>query len=111
VIFAAFLIFLGFFVFYIVLPFFDRSYKNQTIIAAPEKREKLIYRKEEILKAISDLEYDFKLKKMAETDYLQLKEKLSREAIEVMKQLDSVEGLTRQNAVRFDAAKGRKISS
>lgn len=111
-IFAAFLIVVGFFALYIILPFFDRAYKNRMIKPIEEKRENLLNRKEEILHAINDLEYDFKMKKMTETDYLQLKENLTGEAIGLMKQLDSVEGLTKENAVRFDAAaKDRKVGS
>jgi hypothetical protein len=96
---AVFLLLVGGFALYIILPLFDRNYKNKKVGALPqEERESLQYKKDEVLAALNDLEYDFKMKKMNEPDYLQLKEKLTHEAIEVMKRIDSLDSPSHKNA-------------
>jgi hypothetical protein len=75
-------------VFYVLSPFFERAFRKRRLVAEADVHQNLLFRKEEILSALSDLEYDYQMKKMSESDYLQLKEKLRQEAIEIMKKLD-----------------------
>ena len=85
------------FVLYLLFAFFEKEYAKKRLSPVSGERENLQFRKEEILGAISDLEYDFEMKKITEADYLQLKEKLSREAVQVMKKLDDTGAGTAKN--------------
>jgi hypothetical protein len=93
-----FFLVVAFFVAYIISAFFEKASQKETASASIEK-EDLRYRKEEVLSAINDLEYDFKMKKMTEADYLQIKSRLSAQAVEIMKKLDELEGKSLENAV------------
>lgn len=88
------------FAFYVLSPLFSREWSKKRIESVSD-RENLLYKKEEIFSSLNDLEYDFKLKKVNETDYLQLKDHLKQEAIEIMKKLDNMDGLAKENAVSF----------
>ena len=88
----------AFFVAYIISAFFEKASQKESSSAFHEK-EDLRYRKEEVLGAINDLEYDFKMKKMSEADYLQIKSRLSAQAVEIMKKLDELEGKSLENVV------------
>ena len=88
---AAFIIVAAFFAVYILLPFWEASFSKKRLEYAGTEKENLVLRKNEILEAISDLEYDFKMQKVNQADYDQLKEKLMKEAVEIMKQLDTLE--------------------
>ena len=93
---------------YALFPFFETEYKNRKLPRGSTDRENFMYRKEEILTALNDLEYDFKMKKMAEDDYAQLKEKFTREAIEVIKKLDQSERKTDIHAGRAGARESKR---
>lgn len=111
---AVFLLLVAGFALYTILPFFDPNYKNKRVGALPqEERQSLQYRKDEVLAALNDLEYDFKMKKMNEPDYLQLKEKLTREAIDVMKKIDSFDSTSHKNAApsRKPGRQNRRVGS
>jgi hypothetical protein len=95
------------FALYVLAPLVSKAWKAQTL-QVDHGRQDLLYRKEEILLSLSDIEYDYKMKKIGEADYQQGKENLKKDAIEVMKKLDTVEGLARENAVRFPAGEKRK---
>ena len=88
---AAFLLLAAFFALYIAMPFFEDGYRRRKLEFSDSKKENLTHSKDEILEAIRDLEYDYKMQKMTEQDYLLLKESLTKEAVEIMKQLDSLE--------------------
>ena len=75
---------------YAILPFFDKNFRNKHLPGGTGQREDLILRKEEVLTALNDLEYDFRMKKIGEPDYLQTKETLTREAIDLMKRADEL---------------------
>src|SRR5262249_21125947 len=92
---------------YVLAPLVSKAWKSK-ILQADHGRQDLLYRKEEILLSLSDIEYDYKMKKIGEADYQQLKESLKKEAIDVMKKLDTVEGLAKENAVRFPTGEKRK---
>ena len=97
----------GFFVFYIATPFFQKAFTKKGWDASSADRENLVHRKEEILEAIRDLEYDYHMRKITESDYLQLKENLARQAVAVMKKLDTVEGKESLAANRRSSTKLR----
>jgi hypothetical protein len=75
---------------YTIFAFFEKAYAGKRLPPTHGDLENLKFRKEEILAAMSDLEYDFEMKKITEADYLQLKENLTREAVRVMKKLDEI---------------------
>ncbi len=104
---VAFYVVAGFFAFYIFSPFLERAYRNRRLSVGAVADENLMFRKEQILGALNDLEYDFKMKKMTEPDYEQLKEKLTREAIDVMKKLEQPE----KSAGPHEAERKRKVHS
>jgi hypothetical protein len=102
----------GLFAWYALAPYFDRNYRGVRLDEGSRERDNLIFRKGEVVEALNDLEYDYKMKKMAEADYKNLKEKLTQEAIELMKKIDEVQGVAHTNAVRFaPRSKARKIRS
>ena len=102
-----FFVLLAAFALYVLTPLVSKVWRSRTL-QADHGRQDLLYRKEEILLSLSDIEYDYKMKKIGEADYQQIKESLKREAIEVMKKLDTVEGLAKENAVRFPTGEKRK---
>lgn len=88
---AAFILVAAFFAFYILLPFWESPFRKKRLDYAGSEKENLILRKDEILEAMSDLEYDFKMQKVNQDDYNHLKENLTKEAVEIMKKLDTLE--------------------
>lgn len=100
-----FLIF-GLFAAYAFAPLLDKALRNKPILVDAE-REELLFRKEEVLDALNDLEYDLKMKKMSVEDYKHLKEGLTQQAVELMKKLDDVEGAANKNAVNFQPRKAK----
>ena len=88
---GVFILLAAFFAAYILMPFFDRGFKNRSLNTGETEKESLAHRKDQILEAIRDLEYDHKMQKITDQDYDQLKEKLTKEAVEIMKRLDSLE--------------------
>jgi hypothetical protein len=75
------------FCWYVFSPLFDRSYRGKRLDFASSGIENLRLRKQEILGAINDLEYDMKMQKMSPADYQLMKEKLLREGAEVLEAL------------------------
>lgn len=104
---VAFYLVVGFFALYVLSPFFERSFRNRKLASSAVAQENLMFRKEEILGALDDLEYDYKMKKMTEPDYDQLKEKLTGEAIDVMKKLEQ----PGKSAAPHEAERDRKVHS
>ncbi len=97
----------GFFTIYVLSPFFERSFRNRKLASSAVAQENLMFRKQEILGALDDLEYDYKMKKMSASDYDQLKEKLTGEAIDVMKKLEQ----PGKSAAPHEAEQKRKARS
>ncbi len=81
----------GLFLTYILAPFFSQPFRNKRLPADSSQLENLRFKKDEVLSAIEDVKYDYRMKKITEADYLQANEKLSREAVEVMKKIDQLE--------------------
>jgi hypothetical protein len=106
-----FILIAGLFVLYIALPFFDKSFREKKVSIAQNERENLVYQKEELLGAITDLEYDYTMKKMTEADYLQQKEKLMQETVEIMKKLDALEDPEKHHAADIARKKQDKVKS
>lgn len=96
-----------FFAVYALLPFFDNNYRNKRLSGGTGERENLILRKEEVLTALNDLEYDFRMKKIGEPDYLQMKETLTREAIDLMKRADGLTAPAKSQAQTSDASRAK----
>jgi hypothetical protein len=107
VIWFLFILIAVFFALYAILPFFAKEFRNKRIATGGEELENILHRKEEVLSALNDLEYDFRLHKIGEPDYLQLKEKLTLEAIELMKQADELAGHSPRKAANANTAKLR----
>jgi hypothetical protein len=97
----------AFFVVYAILPFFDKNYRNKHLPGSTGERENLLLRKEEVLTALNDLEYDFRMKKIGEPDYLQTKEILTREAIDLMKSADELAAPAKTQAQTSDASRAK----
>jgi hypothetical protein len=96
-----------FFAVYAILPLFDQDYRNKRLPGETGERENTILRKEEVLTALNDLEYDFRLKKIGEPDYLQMKETLTREAIDLMKRADELTAPAKSQAQTSDASRAK----
>jgi len=76
------------------LPLFGKLPRN--ILFAPldpanEEFKHLLVRKEEVLLAIKDLEFDWKTDKVSEEDYSEMKNKLESEAMSLLERLDQLE--------------------
>lgn len=95
------------FALYAILPFFDKNFRNKHLAGGTGERENLVLRKEEALTALNDLEYDFRMKKIGEPDYLQMKETLTREAIDLMKRADELAAPAKSQAQTPDASRAK----
>jgi hypothetical protein len=75
---------------WVMIPLFT-SLKAEPASAAGPMPE-LYLAKERAYDSIRDLEFDYHSGKLSESDYLEIKEGLQREALEAMKNLESQEG-------------------
>jgi hypothetical protein len=96
---AVFLLIAAFFAVYILMPFFEETFRKKRLDFGEAEVEELRQKKEQVLEALRDLEYDYKMQKMTELDYKNLKEKLTQQAVEIMKTLDSLEKGSKANAI------------
>ena len=62
--------------------------EREKVRSATGEKADLLSRKEMLLASLKDLEDDRETDKISEHDYMQLKNKLSAQAIEIMKKLD-----------------------
>ena len=92
---------------YAILPFFDQNFRNKHLPGGTGERENLLLRKEEVFTALNDLEYDFRMKKIGEPDYLQMKETLTRDAIDLMKRADELAAPAKSQAQTSDASRAK----
>jgi len=97
-IYAALILLVGFFIFYILSAFFEAGFRKKKLDAATADGENLLLKKDAILEALRDLEYDFKLQKVSERYYQQLRENLTRDAVNVIKQLETIKGTRQKDA-------------
>jgi DNA-directed RNA polymerase subunit F len=58
--------------------------------------KRLLRKKETIYENIKDLEFEYKMGKLSDEDFLRLRNDLSREAYEVMTQIDAIQPETLQ---------------
>ena len=58
-----------------------------------EDTERLLLQKEMLYGAIRDLDFDFQTGKVDQKDYAELRQQLSREAVQILRQLDAVDTL------------------
>jgi|SRR5687768_10337834 hypothetical protein len=87
---AAFILIAGFFAIYTLLPYFEQNYRKKRLEFDETELENLTHRKNEILEALRDLEYDHKMRKISDQDYIQVKESLTQQAVDAMKEMDSL---------------------
>ena len=87
----AFILIVGLFSWYVFSPLFTGAFKNTRWNPEHTETEQLRLRKQEILVALNDLEYDVKMKKMSDADYLQIREGLMREGSAVIEALHKLE--------------------
>jgi hypothetical protein len=106
-----FLCFAAFLAIYTITPFLDKSLRKIELPQGYNEKQNLLYQKEEVLGAIQDLEYDYTMKKMTEADYLQQKEKLIQEAVELLKKLDKIEEPETRHAADSAGNKHAKVRS
>jgi hypothetical protein len=85
----AFVIVVGLLLVYVVSGLYSKEHRN-VILEAPGTDD-LRLRKQEILAGLSDLEYDFQMKKMKEEDYRQEKEKLLADGAGILKKLEEIQ--------------------
>lgn len=57
--------------------------------AAADAHEELLATRRELLAAIKDLEMEFEIGRLSREDYEETRERLTREAVEVLRKLDS----------------------
>ena len=55
--------------------------------------ERLLLQKEMLYGAIRDLDFDFQTRKVDQKDYAELRQQLEREAVQILRQLDTVDPL------------------
>jgi hypothetical protein len=60
--------------------------------AAGSEQEELLEARRQTLASIRDLDMEFRVGKLTEDDYKETRESLAREAVDVLKQLDSSQG-------------------
>ena len=58
---------------------------------AAAEREDLLHRRQEKLSAIKDLEMEFRIGKLSKEDFDETRERLAREAVEILKAIDARE--------------------
>ena len=80
------------FSYFILSPFWDAAYGKKLWIAEQANTAELKLRKQEILAALNDLEYDLQLKKITPEDYREVKASLMNSGIEVMQAIDRTNG-------------------
>ena len=85
---AGFVIVVVLFSFYVFSAIFNKDYKNISMEAT--ETDDLQLRKQEILAGLTDLEYDFQMKKMKEEDYRHEKEKLLSDGAGILQKLDEM---------------------
>jgi hypothetical protein len=76
---------------YIFSPFFLRAFKGKRLDFVSTEIENLRLRKQMIVAAINDLEYDSKMNKMSLEDYQSIKERLVSEGSAVLQALKKAE--------------------
>jgi hypothetical protein len=96
-VYVLFIVIAVFFGVYVLLPFWEKSYRRKKLDFSGTERENLVSRKAAILDAMRDLEYDFKMQKITEDDYNQVKTNLTKEAVDIMKKLDQLDDAKSSN--------------
>ncbi|MFQ5717324.1 MAG: hypothetical protein ACE5GQ_09515 [Nitrospinales bacterium] len=81
------------------LPLFQK-FQSKTIFSArnpaAEEYKHLLVRKEEILLAIKELEFDFRTEKVSEEDFERTKKDLEGEALAVLEKIDQLENMKKE---------------
>ena len=88
---AVFILIAAFFAVYTLLPFWEKGFRLKRLDFSGMEKDSLLGKKNAVLEAIRDLEYDYKMQKVTDEDYHQLKEKLTKEAVDLMKKLDRLD--------------------
>jgi hypothetical protein len=91
-VYVIFIVIAVFFGVYALLPFWEKRFRKKHLDFSGAEKENLLGRKNAVVEAIRDLEYDFKMQKVTEDDYNHLKANLTKEAVDIMKKLDHLDG-------------------
>lgn len=75
------------------------------VLVENDRLADLLHRKEQVLTAIKELEFDYRVGKMSEADYQQYDQRLRRQAIGIMQQIEQVA----PESVGLDATLEREI--
>ena len=86
----------------------ERPHANESDEASLDALRELHARQQMLLAALKDLEDDRATDKLGDSDYEQLKQRLSTEAIEVMRRLDAAE-LEREQALERERVASRPL--
>ena len=68
----------------------------EMVDSASDEYKHLLVRKEETLISIKELEFDFNVEKISESDYKELRRKLEAEAADILEHLDQLEKASRK---------------
>lgn len=76
---------------WVLAPLLGWTSEEEVLDAAAEEQEKLLAARRELLASIKDLEMEHQVGKLTREDYEETREKLTREAVEVLRRLDRQE--------------------
>ncbi len=82
---------------YIAYPFFIESAESETYFEGKMDSE-LLLRKENLLKAIKEIEFDLKMGKISEADYREMKGRFRDELVTIYRELDKKKGKERASS-------------
>jgi hypothetical protein len=89
------------------LPLFSSARRHKLYSSPDELLEEykhLLVRKEEILLAIKESEFDLKTDKLSDDDYRETRSKLEKEAVGILERLDDMEGQRRRTGGKASPA-------
>ena len=78
-------------VIYVAYPLLKEEPEAEQVQDASVERERWLAEKEEILSALKDIEMDFRMGKLSQEDYDNLKADFERRAVAVFQQLEKIE--------------------
>lgn len=93
---------------YVVRPLLDRS--PAPVFVEDDRLTDLLSRKDVVLRAMKDLEFDRTVGKLEEVDYVRFNQSLSRQALSLMQQIEKIAPFSQQHedALEIEIAKLRK---
>ena len=84
-------------IYYVIAPYLRKTPATQPGISKRARsREELLERRDRILASIKDLEFEKEVGKISEQDFREMNARFRREAVAVMRELESAAGNTRK---------------